>query len=164
MANQTITLSPSNNRITLSGSTTTKLDIEQDDGVEVIDNYDANLKATLAESGNQNVVIASYPSAERLLPKTKALDGQWLSTADGLPVWVDFPVSEDDEMYTSRVDFVGDDLIYQGEAEPGSLEHEPKWRIKLITFDATGDIETKWAGGSAEFHYTWSNRLTLEYR
>lgn len=66
-----------------------------------------------------------------------------------------------------RSDFVGESIIYRGEAAPGSLESDSVWRIKKITFvvDADGkqDIDEKWAGGNADFTNAWSARTSLEY-
>lgn len=66
-----------------------------------------------------------------------------------------------------RVDFVGDTLIYRGEAAPGADETALVWRVKRIEFvtDVTGkqDIIEKWAGGDGANTYAWSDRASLVY-
>lgn len=63
-----------------------------------------------------------------------------------------------------RIDFVGDTLLYRGEATPGSLDTDPVWRIKRIAFDADGDVVETWANGTAEFNKVWSNRESYSYQ
>ena len=65
--------------------------------------------------------------------------------------------------FTRRDDFVGDTIIYRGEAAPGSLESDPVWKIKRIEFAPDGDVTTKFAGGVATFTNAWSDRATLDY-
>lgn len=62
-----------------------------------------------------------------------------------------------------RTDFVGESLLYRGDAAPGANEGSPVWRIKRIEFGADGDITEKWAGGNADFTNAWSARASLEY-
>ena len=66
--------------------------------------------------------------------------------------------------YATRVDFVGDSIIYRGEAEPGAAENAPAWRVARITLGAAdGDVTTEWAGGSAAFVHAWAQRAALAY-
>lgn len=77
-------------------------------------------------------------------------------------VWVDAgegPVAESPR--AKRVDFVGDTLIYLGEADPGTAESAASWRIKKI--DTTGDISILWADGNNNYDNVWDNRLSLSY-
>jgi hypothetical protein len=66
-----------------------------------------------------------------------------------------------------RTDFIGESLMYRGEAVPGSLESASVWRVKRIAFvtgpDGKQDIIEKWAAGNADFVNAWSDRATLEY-
>lgn len=64
--------------------------------------------------------------------------------------------------YTKRTDFVGDDVVYKGEAAPGSAEGAAVWRISKITFVGE-DIDEKWAGGTADFDKIWTDHLSLIY-
>ena len=60
-------------------------------------------------------------------------------------------------------DFVGEDVIYRGEAMPGtSDENAAVWRIKRIMF-LNGDVSEKWAAGAADFNQVWANRASLAY-
>ena len=73
------------------------------------------------------------------------------------------PPSEDDMIYSRRVDFEGD-TIYRGEARVGSAESASVWRIRKIEVSPIdGDVSETWAGGTAEFVHAWDDRLTLEY-
>ena len=64
--------------------------------------------------------------------------------------------------YAKRTDFVGDDVIYKGEAEPGSSESDAVWRISKITF-VDEDATEQWAEGNANFDKSWSSRLSYNY-
>jgi hypothetical protein len=65
--------------------------------------------------------------------------------------------------YSMRVDFVGDTIIYKGEAVPGASSADPVWRISKITLGTDGDVTTQWASGSASFNQIWDNHLGLTY-
>lgn len=81
--------------------------------------------------------------------------GDTLTGASGL--------SAEDEVYSKRVDFVGDDVIYKGEALVGSLVSDGVWRIRKITIGIDGDVTEVWANGLATFVHIWDNRLTYTY-
>ena len=65
--------------------------------------------------------------------------------------------------YAERTDFVGDDVIYRGYAEPGTLDSAPLWRIKKLILAVDGDVTTQWAEGTADFDKVWADHLTLNY-
>lgn len=64
--------------------------------------------------------------------------------------------------YQKEVDFVGSDVVYKGEAAPGSSQSDPVWRITKITFSGE-DMSERWANGSAAFDKVWSNRASYTY-
>lgn len=72
------------------------------------------------------------------------------------------PATGETMPYAKRTDFVGDDAIYKGKAEPGSLESDPVWRISKITFVGEDIFET-WADGDSLFNKQWSNRESYNY-
>lgn len=72
-------------------------------------------------------------------------------------------VSEDDMLYSKRVDFVSDYVLYKGEAAIGSLDILPVWRIRRITIGLDGDVTEVWASGNANFDKVWSDRTSLTY-
>lgn len=80
----------------------------------------------------------------------------------GIPGPAGPPGGEEMPMVQKEVDFVGQDMIYRGEAAPGSLTSDPVWRIKRILFVGE-DISEKWAGGSALFDKVWNDRATYSY-
>jgi len=65
--------------------------------------------------------------------------------------------------YAERTDFVGDDLIYRGYAEPGVAESASTWRIKRLDIGVDGDVTTTWAGGTADFVNAWDDRASYIY-
>jgi hypothetical protein len=69
--------------------------------------------------------------------------------------------------YARRSDFVGDTIIYRGEAVPGTADSAAAWRIKRIEFitggDGKQDIYEKWANGTSTFDKVWIDRATLSY-
>jgi len=66
--------------------------------------------------------------------------------------------------YAKRVDFVGDTLIYRGEAPPGTADSVPAWRIRRITIGGDdGDVTEQWAAAAA-FTQVWADRLSLDYQ
>lgn len=71
-------------------------------------------------------------------------------------------VSEEDMVYSKRIDFVGD-IIYRAEAVPGSSESAGVWRIRKIFVATDGDVTETWASGNALFDKVWTNRLSYVY-
>lgn len=64
-----------------------------------------------------------------------------------------------------RVDEVGD-VMYIGDAVPGTADGDALWRIKRLTFTYSGaetDIVTAWANGSEVRDRVWNNRLSESY-
>lgn len=72
-------------------------------------------------------------------------------------------ISEDDIMYSKRVDFISDVLLYRGEASVGSNTTSPVWRIRKIIFAVDGDVQEIWAEGSADFNKIWDNKDSYNY-
>lgn len=73
------------------------------------------------------------------------------------------PPSEDDIMYSKRIDFVSDLELYRAEAAVGSSESSPVWRIRKITIGNDGDVTEMWASGDATFTKVWANRAIYNY-
>ena len=71
--------------------------------------------------------------------------------------------SGDEEMkYSERVDFIGEDTMYKGEAVPGSSESAAVWRICKVIF-VGDDVVKQWGDGDASFIHAWTNRLSISY-
>jgi hypothetical protein len=73
---------------------------------------------------------------------------------------------EGDTMYNKEIDEIAGGDLYIGEALPGTLTSEAKWRIQFVDFTKTGsleDISITWADGDALFDNVWDDRLTLSY-
>jgi hypothetical protein len=71
--------------------------------------------------------------------------------------------SEGDEVLAKRTDFVGETLIYKGEAAVGTTNSTSLWRIRLMTISVDGDISETWASGNANYDKVWDDRLTYTY-
>lgn len=65
--------------------------------------------------------------------------------------------------FARREDFVGDTLLYRGEAAPGAAENASVWKIKRVEFLDGGDVRTTFAGGTADSIHSWAERETLTY-
>lgn len=72
-------------------------------------------------------------------------------------------ISEEEQVYSKRVDFISDSLLYKGEAAVGSFESDSVWRIRKIVIFPDGDITETWANGTANTVHSWNNRLTYIY-
>lgn len=71
--------------------------------------------------------------------------------------------SEEDQVYSKRIDFISDSVLYRGEAAVGSSESSSVWRIRKITIASDNDISETWADGVATFNKVWTDRLTYTY-
>lgn len=71
--------------------------------------------------------------------------------------------SEEDVMYSKRIDFTTDSTLYRGEAVVGSAESSPTWRIRYIVIGNDGDVSETWASGNANFDKVWADRASLSY-
>lgn len=72
-------------------------------------------------------------------------------------------ISEDDIVYSKRIDFISENELYKGEAVVGAGESSNLWRIRKIVITNDGDITETWASGNAYFDKSWSNRAALSY-
>lgn len=64
--------------------------------------------------------------------------------------------------YTKRVDEIDESTTYIGEADPGSSESDPVWRIQKLEFTGP-DIDILWANGNSNFDNVWDDRTSLTY-
>ena len=64
--------------------------------------------------------------------------------------------------YAQQYDYVSATTSYLGEALPGSLTSDARWRIKLLTITGP-DVATTWANGNSAFSNIWDNHLSLSY-
>jgi hypothetical protein len=73
------------------------------------------------------------------------------------------PDPEEEVPYASRVDFISDNELYRAEADPGTADSEPKWRIRKIAIATDDDVTTTWANGSSSFVHVWDDRFIYLY-
>ncbi len=108
-----------------------------------------------SESGDNKVSVTTYPGG------VAALDVAILG-ADGNQTTA-FPT--DQTAYTTALDYSGGtNVIYVGEAVPGSAKTSAVWRIKKLTYDVNNNVtDVQYAGGASTFVNIWSNRATFTY-
>lgn len=125
-------------------------------------------------SGGGGVVISSNTLDLARVPAGDPLDhpsGMLIEQAGALVrlPWesflaiIDGALGMGDIQLSRRVDFVGETLLYRGEAAPGADEAAPVWRIKCIQFAPDGDVTETWADGAAAYAHAWADRATLTY-
>jgi hypothetical protein len=69
------------------------------------------------------------------------------------------------ERYTQIFDYnIFNNLIYQGEATPGSLTSDPVWSIKKFSYNLLGKItNVQYANGDINKINIWDDRASLVY-
>ena len=66
--------------------------------------------------------------------------------------------------YIVKMDYDGDDnMIYHGQAVPGTAESDSLWQIRKFTYVAGNLTEVLWAGGARTFTNAWDDRVSLSY-
>ncbi len=136
--------------------------IVNDDGSVIVNDVDA--ADVITQVDEQTVVVqpddSEVISIEQTTTVIEAEDGS-VTVAD---VGVQGPASESDVPFATRVDFIGEDLIYKAQAQPGTLDATNAWRIQQIIFvGAEDDVEIRWADGVSDFSKVWDDRLGYTY-
>lgn len=55
-------------------------------------------------------------------------------------------------------------VLYKGEADPGSSTSDPVWKIEKYEYDANGNVTAVlFAEGTADFDKVWDNRESYNY-
>lgn len=111
---------------------------------------DESAKTSVVESVTDNTVVVSETKYEII---ETAMQGP-----AGPP-----GTAEDEMVYSKRIDFVGEDVIYKGDAAPGASESDAVWRVRKINIGVTGDISEMWAEGNSLFDKAWTDRLSFDY-
>ena len=133
----TVVVQPSPTTVVVQPSTTT-----------VVSTSAANRVVT---TDNSNTVISTSVEGKILSVVSAGPQGATGATGAG---------GEDEVAYRKTIDFIDDDTLYKGEADPGTLKAEALWRIQYIVINpTTGDTEISWADGTAAFDKIWDNRL-----
>lgn len=104
----------------------------------------------LVVSSQTNNVLVEVPSSYVVIAGSQGPQG-----APGLS-------SEEEAMYSKRIDTISDSELYRGEAVVGSSEASAVWRIRKTTI-ISDDITEVWASGNANFDKVWADRLTYIY-
>lgn len=134
-----------------------------------------DLKGDKGDGGGTVIIRGGASSGvglESLLPGAVGVEPVGVAVAQG-GKWVQLPwaafisvISGAVDMgakLSKRNDFVGDTIMYKGEAQPGSAESAAVWCISRIEFMPDGDVIEKFANGSAAYENVWDDRATLGY-
>ena len=71
---------------------------------------------------------------------------------------------EDSTLYqTELYDYVGGKQTYIGKAHPGSAENAAVWQIYKLGYTGNNWTSKKWANGSSEYEFKWSDRAGYIY-
>lgn len=120
--------------------------------------------------------VISTPDADNIIFNTILTDN--ITTENTSSIVVEVPItsivaagqpgppgasSEEETMYAKQTDFVGDDIIYKGEAAVGSLTSAAAWRIRKLILSSDNDVSETWASGNANFDKVWDDRVSLSY-
>ena len=129
-------------------------------------NYTFNIDETVGAGQDNYVLTYNNGTGEIGLEVAAIAWGDITGTVTDqtdLVTYIDNATEE--EMFALQVDFINDDLLYRGEAAPGTATSAALWRIRKITIDNSGegDVVTTWAGDTADFDKIWDNRLGLSY-
>jgi len=129
-------------------------------------NYTFNIDETVGAGQDNYILTYDNGTGEISLEVNAPSWGDIIGTVTDqtdLVTYIDTQTEE--EMFAQQVDFINDDLLYRGEAAPGSATSAAVWRIRKITIDNSGegDVVTTWAGGTADFDKIYDDRLGLTY-
>lgn len=67
--------------------------------------------------------------------------------------------------FTRKLDYQGGSyVIYIGDADPGTITSDAKWRIQKLTYDGNNNVtDIKFMNKSNEFNQVWDNRTSGTY-
>ena len=108
---------------------------------------------------NNSTVFITLASTETVLVESQ--ETQVILTGSAGPPGRD-GTSEENMVYAKQVDFVGDSIIYRGEAVAGTATSAPNWRIRKVSI-VNDDISETWADGNTNFDNVWESRAILIY-
>lgn len=114
--------------------------------VQAVDN-DVNI----VEISDNNIVI--YEQSEPVL----------IESVQQGPTGPQGPAGGEEVPLAKQVDFITDNEMYIGEANPGTASNSAAWRIKYVVIAGDGDVAVTWADGNDNFDNIWDNRLTYSY-
>ncbi len=139
--------------------------IVNDDGSIVVNDVDA--ADVITQVDEQTVVVQPDDSEVISIEQTTTViegDDGGVIISD---VGVQGSAAESDVPFATRVDFVGETVIYKGQAQPGTVDATNGWRIQKIDIitggDGQEDFEFRWADGVSDFSKVWDNRLGYSY-
>lgn len=111
----------------------------------------------IVETSGDNIVI--YEQNEPVLVETAT---QGPAGPPG-PTGPQGPSGGEEVPLAKQVDFITDNEMYIGEANPGTATSSASWRIKYVVIAGDGDVAVTWADGNDSFDNIWDNRLTYSY-
>jgi hypothetical protein len=85
------------------------------------------------------------------------------STVNGETVYQQVVFSADGLLTQAMENNTSGQVIYLGEALPGTAKSSSGWRIKKLTYDGFSVVDVQWAGGSSDFDKVWNDRAGYSY-
>jgi hypothetical protein len=133
---------------------------------EVISNIvsETTNQINLVEVDSTSLVLTSSTTSRELveIPTTTNVIEQ-IASAQVISETIPVLYGEEEVAYSKRIDFINDNLLYRGEASPGTATNASAWRIRKITIGVDGDVTEEWADGNSQFTKIWDNHLSLTY-
>jgi hypothetical protein len=65
--------------------------------------------------------------------------------------------------YTTKMELSGDNIVYLGQALPGSAVSAAVWRIQKFLYSGANVTDLLWADGTNAFSKIWNDRATYSY-
>ena len=132
------------------------------DGILLVNHHLGNKYVVVSIYNNESKLIVSGDitlidthSLEIDLSGYGAIDGSWLTI-------ITYGVGYNTGEYALRYNEDSDPILYVGEAEAGTSDDVPLWRIKRIDVSDDNAVVT-WADGNILFDNVWTDFTNLNY-
>jgi len=127
--------------------------VEEDTLLTVVQN-----PTILQSLGDSIIVVESNDTV--VLVQDDTTDVKFIYVAEQGPAG---PAGGEEVPLAKQVDFIDDEHIYIGEADPGTPTSSALWRIKYVVIATDSDVAITWAQGNATFDKVWDDRLIYTY-
>ena len=111
-----------------------------------------NLMEKVADTGTRAVAMGTTPSFK----DSTGTPQRALVDSNG-------SVKTTTDVYTVKLEYVGNNPVYVGKALPGSSVSSAAWQIQKLTYSGNNVTDVQWAGGSSGFAAIWNDRATYSY-
>lgn len=132
---------------------TTSIVTEDTKTIQVIDVNTSSIEIVESISTREIVDTTSTSNSMEVVSTTTEVVSETIPVLYG----------DEDVPYSKRVDFIDDNLLYRGEAPPGTPTNAASWRLRKVTIGIDGDVTEEWASGNSLFNKVWDDRLIYSY-